>query len=78
MITLMKELDYIKAFYIFLYFFSLNRDCLFGKFLLKNKVTTCVSKEILMINIANIKQNITFELQIIASIIKDKNRPKRS
>lgn len=55
MITLMKELDYIKAFYIFLYFFSLNRDCLFGKFLLKNKVTTCVSKEILMINIANIK-----------------------
>lgn len=62
MITLMKELDYIKAFYIFLYFFSLNRDCLFDKFLLKNKVTTRASKEILMINIANIKQNITFEL----------------
>lgn len=62
MITLMKELDYIKAFYIFLYFFSLNRDCLFGKLLLKNKVTTRASKEILMINIANIKQNITFEL----------------
>lgn len=53
----------------FFTFFSLNRDCLSGKFLFKNKVTNRLPTEIKMINTANIKLNVSLGLQIITSII---------
>lgn len=69
----MKELGFLPHLSLL---FSLNRDCLSGKFLFKNKVTTRLPTEIKMINTANIKQNVSLELQIIASIIKIKAAQK--